>query len=169
MRKTLLFVLVSGVFAGCISGYHWTSDVPEKMRTVSVPTFRNESDITELGAVASRQVLREFQREGTFGVRRVGDSAIEIQGTVKSADASAESYDRRGGLRRGSYRLRATVLVSVIDKINGRVVIDNAEYSASATFASSSADILSAKRDASGRLADELARQIVDDVLAIKW
>lgn len=169
MKKAFLFALLSGALAGCLSQYHWTSKVPEKMRTVSVSTFRNESDLTEFGAVASRQVLREFQREGTFGIRRVGDSAVEIQGIVKNVDTSAESYDRRGGLRRAGYRMRVTALVSVIDKINGKVIVDNVKYSAGVAFASGSTDLLTAKRDASGRLAEELARQIVDDVLAIKW
>ena len=169
MKKALSFVLMAGVFAGCLSGYHWTSKVPEKMRTVSVPTFRNESEVTEFGAVASRQVLREFQREGTFGIRRVGDSAVEVQGVVKSVRSSVESYDRRGGLRRSGYRLQSEVHVSVIDKITGRVVVDDKKYFASVTFAGSSTDTQSSVRDASGRLADELARQIVDDVLAIKW
>jgi hypothetical protein len=65
--------------------------------------------------------------------------------------------------------MRVTALVSVIDKINGKVIVDNVEYSAGVAFASGSTDLLTAKRDASGRLAEELARQIVDDVLAIKW
>jgi hypothetical protein len=46
------------------------------MRTVSVPTFRNETDVVELGAIAARQTLREFQREGTFAIRRTGKTSV---------------------------------------------------------------------------------------------
>ena len=81
--KTKLFavsVLLScAVLSGCKTGYQWTSKVPEDLRTISVPTFRNESGVTELGAVATRQLLREFQREGTFKIRHVGDAAVEVR------------------------------------------------------------------------------------------
>jgi hypothetical protein len=168
VKKTFFLLALAALASGCLTDYRWTSPVPEKMRTVSVPVFRNESDVTELGTLVSRQLLREFQREGTFSLRRVGDAAVEVQGVVKSAGASVQSYDRKGGMRRRGYRMQAVANVSVIDKVNGKVVIDNREYTASVTFAGD-ADNLTSSRDASGRLADELSRQIVDDVLAIKW
>ena len=65
MSKILPAVLAAFALAGCAS-YRWTSSVPADMRTVSVPTFRNESDLVEFGAVTTRQVLREFQRKGTY-------------------------------------------------------------------------------------------------------
>ena len=52
------------------------------MRTVSVPTFRNETDVLELGAVATRQTLREFQREGTFRIASQDDAALEVQAVL---------------------------------------------------------------------------------------
>ena len=169
MKKSFMAAVLACLFSGCLTDYTWTSNVPQKMRTVAVPTFRNQSDVTELGAAASKQLLREFQREGTFSIRRVGDAAIEVQGTIESCDARAESYDRRGGLRSASSRMGAKAVVSVIDKVNGKVLVDNRAYTATVTFAGGAHDILSNKRDASRRLADELSRQIVDDVLALKW
>ena len=61
MKKILPTVLAALALAGC-ANYRWTSPVPADMQTVTVPTFRNESNVLELGAVATRQVLREFQR-----------------------------------------------------------------------------------------------------------
>lgn len=162
MASVLLFA------PGCGTAYSWRPDVPAQMRTVSVPSFRNESDVQELGAVATRQVLREFQREGTFSIRASGDAAIEVQGVIKEASANAAAYDRRSGLRIASYEMVATVVVSVIDKRNGRVLVNNRPYRATATFAAGQ-DLGTAKRDASGRLAESLASQIVDDVTALDW
>lgn len=150
------------VLVGC-SSYSWRPSAPDEFRTVSVPTFRNESDVTELGSVMTRQVLREFQREGTFKIRREGESALEVQGIVKTAGSGAKGYDRRAGLRLASYEFLATVEVSVVDKRNGRVLIDNRAYRAVTTYTASQ-DILTAQMDASGRLAEDLARQVVDDV-----
>lgn len=161
--------LVLGLLScGCGTDYCWRSSVPEDVRTVSVPTFRNESDVMELGAVATRQLLREFQREGTFKIRSVGDAALEVQGVVRSASSGVSAYDRRSGGRVMALTLSADVAVSVVDKRNGRVLIDNRVYRPQVGYTSGQ-DITTAQRDASGRLAEDLARQVVDDVLNLKW
>ena len=171
MRRTIVLAAISvcGALAmtGC-SSYTWTSGVPDDMRTIAVPTMRNESDVTELGSVMTRQVLRELQREGSFKIRRPDDSALEIQGVVKRVSYAASGYDRRGGLRTMGFDMTAIVEVSLVDKKNGRVLIDNRKYTAGTTFVASQ-DRMTAARDASGRLADDLARQVVDDILNCKW
>lgn len=161
-------VALVGLVCGCGANYRWRPAVPAEMRTVAVPTFRNESDLQEAGSVAARQVLREFQREGTFKIRPTGEAALEIQGTVQSVAASAAAYSRRSWMRVAGYEQTGTFLVSVIDKRRGKVLIDNRRYMARASFASGQ-DLTTAQRDAAGRLADDLARQVVDDVLNLKW
>ena len=159
---------VGAVVCGCATDYSWKPSVPETMRTVSVPTFRNESEVNEFGAVASRQLLREFQREGTFKIRTAGDAALEIQGIVKSANCAMSAYDRQIRGRVAAYDCSATAEVSVIDKRNRKVLIDNRKYKAE-TSVTSGQDVTTSLRDASGRLADDLARQVVNDVLNLKW
>ena len=153
--------------AGC-AAYSWRPSVPERLRTVAVPTMRNNSDITELGNIATREILREFQREGTMKIARTGDAAIEIQGTVLRADAGVNSYARSSSWRNMEYALDGEFEISVVDKINGKVLIEAKHYKAHTTFLSSS-DILTTKRDAAGRLAEDLARQVVDDILAYPY
>lgn len=163
------FVLVAlCAMCGCGTSYSWRSGVPEEMRTVSVPTFRNESDVSELGAVATRQILRELQREGTFKIRMTGNAALEIQGVVKAASFGTTAYDRRIYGRLSAGECRAEAEVSVIDKRDRKVLVDNRKYVATATFTSRQ-DRTTAMRDASGRLADDLARQVVNDLLSLKW
>ena len=154
--------------AGCASSYGWRPSVPEDARTVTVPTFRNESNVSEAGAVAARQLLREFQREGTFKIRTAGNAAIEVQGVIKSVSPAMAAYNRRAGARVAAYDLSATAEISVIDKRKGKVLVDNRKYVASTTFTAGQ-DRTTAVRDASGRLMDDLARQVVDDILNLKW
>ena len=167
-RLAVCWCVVGFVVCGCGTDYAWRSSVPQDMRTVSVPTFRNESDLQEAGAVAARQVLREFQREGTFAVKGSDDAALQIQGTVVSAAGGMTAYDRRHGLRLGGYDLLVTATVSVVNKRRGRVLVDGRRYNATASFVASD-DITTAQRDAVGRAMDDLARQIVDDVLLLKF
>ena len=166
LAASALAVWLVAAVSGCTSGYVWRPQVPESLRTVSVPTFRNESDVQGLGSAMARQVLREFQREGTFSVAHPDDAAYEVQGIVKSAGCMAGGYDRRSGLRLASYNLNAVVEVSVIDRRNSKVLIDNRSYSATAVLTAGQ-DLTTARRDASGRLAEDLARQVVDDVTGL--
>lgn len=171
MRRSLLFVfsfLSVVTLCGCLTAYKWTSTVPEKMRTVFVPTFRNESDVTELGNVVTRQVLREVQREGTFKVVRQDDAAVEIQGAVKYAKGVYSAGDRRSGMRLSEYMLTVVAIVSVVDRVSGKVLIDNRRYKAVATYVSNQ-DRFTGDRDASGRAAEDLAQQIVDDLTSMQW
>lgn len=162
MRGAWMLLAVLSL-VGCGTTYSWRSQVPERMRTVAVPTFRNESDVTELGAVAAGQVAREFQREGTFALRRAGESAIEIQGVIEKAMSSGRAYRRNTGMRNNEFTFTAQAKVSVIDKVHSKVLIDNRVYRAETTYVANQ-DALTGERNASGRLAEDLARQIVDDV-----
>ena len=159
--------LASAAIAGCLP-YRWTSDAPADMRTVSVPEFLNETDVPELGAAVTRQTLREFQREGTFSIKREGGSALEVQGILKKVDRVPVSYDRNYGMRASEYRMSVAAEVSLIDKTAGVVLVDNRIYRAETTFMSGR-DLLTGRNNAMDRLAADLARQIVDDVRNFDW
>lgn len=168
MKRLFSLVVACLVLGGCGTSYRWRSSVPENLRTVSVPTFRNESEVMELGAVATRQLLREFQREGTFKIRSSDEASIEVQGVIKSARVAINAYDRRSGMRTSAFKAQAAAEVSVIDHRSGKVLVNNRKYVAQADFTAGQ-DLTTAQRDASGRLAEDLARQVVDDVLNLKW
>lgn len=153
---------------GCAGTYSWRSSVPQEKRTVAVPSFMSDADVMEVGAIASRQVAREFQREGTFTLASSDEAALEIQGRIMRMSAEQTGYSRRQTSRYCAYSLTLVAEVSVVDKRSGKVLVDNREYTAYTTT-SLSQDVTTAERDATGRLADDLARQIVDDVLNLKW
>lgn len=160
--------LLLGGFCGCASSYSWRPSVPQEMRTVCVPTFRNESDVSELGAIATRQLLREIQREGTFKIRNAGEAAVEIQGVVKRANCAVGAYDRTTELALNAYNYTAIAEISVIDKRSRKVLVDNRKFTAK-TQLTAGHDLTTAMRDASGRLMDDLSRQVVDALLGLKW
>ena len=165
--KFLTVLSTAALMAGCAS-YRWTPSVPTEMRTVAVPTFRNDTSVTELGNVVTRQILREFQREGTFKIARVDDAALEIQGAVTGAGSSFAGADRTAGRRHSMQHFTVKAVVSVVDHRKGKVLVNNRTYEVSVPFGSDS-DLMTGRRNASGRVAEELATRIVDDVLSQKW
>lgn len=166
--KSLSAVAISAFLAGC-SAYRWTSGVSEDRRSVFVATFRNDSEVTELGGVVTRQILREFQKEGTFKVSTPDDCALEIQGIISNNGLSrVVSSVRDYSNRRKERRFTAVALVSFIDKKSGKVLVNDRKYVGRTTFYGDR-DVLTLQRDASGRLAEDIARQVVDDALSLKW
>lgn len=166
MRMMKIVVpLAALAVAGC-SGYSWKPSVPAAMRTVAVPTFANESDVTELGSVVTRQILREFQQEGTYRIVPPGRSAVEVQGRIRSGESKVIAYERNTGARNREHGFDVVAEVSFVDKTSGRILVDNRVYRAHTTFLAGN-DVLTGRRDASGRIAEELARQIVDDALGL--
>lgn len=159
----LSFVLIA---AGC-ANYSWRSSVPAEMRTVQVPVFRDASGLTESGPVVTRQILREFQREGTFRILSDG-AALEVQGEVVSAASEGRNANYKTGSRAHGGMLVLTAKVSVVDKRRGLVLVDNREYRGEAPY-SALQDNTTAFRDAAGRAADDLAQKVVDDVLGLKF
>ncbi len=172
MKKSVVYRLSSVVLslaalAGCAS-YRWTSSVPEELRTVAVPVFENRTSSAELGPIVTQYVLREFQREGTFSIRRSGDSALEVQGSIVKASRDPAAFNRGYGSRASEYRYTVTAEVSLINKDTGKVLLNNRRYMAETTFLTRG-DLLTTQRDAAARIAQEFARQIVDDVTAFPY
>lgn len=168
MNAILKTVAGSAMLAACAAGcksYTWTSSVPEEYRTVAVPVFENRTNSAELGPIVTQYTRRELQREGTFKLRRTGDAAIELQGSITHMRRGALTYDRSLGTRANSYRYIVTAEVSVIDKKTGKVLLDNRKYTAETSFLTHN-DLLTGQRNAAARIGQEMGRQIVDDLVA---
>jgi hypothetical protein len=159
--------LMCAASAGC-AGYSWRANAPGGKRTVAVPVFVNNTDVTGLGAAATRQILREIEREGTFKIAAQGESAVEIQGVLEKSSTKTVAYSRSTGSRNREHSLSVVAKVSFIDKIDGRVAVDNRVYRIEVPFLAGD-DIATGRRDARSRFAEELARRVVDDVLAVDW
>jgi len=166
MKTLKLIVPALALFAGCAT-YTWKPEVPQDCRTVAVPVFRNESDVSALGSEVARQTLREFQREGTYSIAPADECALEVQGVVKNAESGTVAYERRTGARNRERRFKAVASVSFVDKKGGKTLLER-KYRAETTFLVND-DVVTGERDASGRLAEDIARQIVDDALSLKW
>jgi len=165
--SALVLTAFSVVLAGCAS-YRWTSRVPEELRTVAVPVFENRSNVSELGPTVSQYVLREFQREGTFAIRRSGNSSLEVQGAIVSANTGAARFDRSYGMRGSEYRYTVVAEVALVNKDTGKILFEKRRYTAETTFLGAQ-DKLTGKHNAAERIAAELSRQIVDDVLSFPY
>lgn len=169
MKKTFATFVLGGValLSGC-AGYTWGTSVPEEYRTVSVPVFENLTEVSELGPIVTQYTLREFQREGTFRVARSADAAVEVQGALRTMDREGVSYDRGRGMRATEYRYVIVADVSFVDKRNGKVLLEKKGILGETTFLTHN-DLLTGQKNAAARIAQDIARQIVNEATAIPF
>lgn len=163
MGRTLMIAALALALGGC-AAYSWKSTVPADMRTVTVSVFRNTSKITAMGTVCAAELGRELQREGTF--RLSDEGALELQGEVVSSTGGTRYNERAYGQRYRNGELKVAVRVSLIDKRRGAVLWDARQFEAATGVVYGGRDTVTAERDASGRIAEDLARQIVDALAA---
>ena len=153
--------------AGC-AGYTWGTSVPEEYRTVAVPVFENLSEAAEMGPTVTQYTLREFQREGSFKVARPGEAAIEVQGVIRKMVRGGVAYDRGRGMRATEYRYMIIADVSFVDKLNGKVLLERKGITGETTFLTQN-DLLTGQKNATARIAQDIARQIVNEAVALKF
>ena len=155
------------LMAGC-AGYSWGTSVPAGYRTVAVPVFENLTEVSEIGPTVTQYTLREFQREGTFKVARTADAAIEVQGVVRKMVRGGVSYDRGAGMRAREYRYEIVADVTFVDKKNGKVLLERKGITGETTFLTQG-DLLTGQKNAAARIAQDIARQIVNEAVALPF
>jgi hypothetical protein len=153
------------LFAGC-AGYTWGTSVPKSYRKVSVPVFENLTTASEIGQIVTQYTLREFQREGSFRIVRPEDADIEVQGVLSYMGRDGVAYDRGQGMRASEYRYVVSADVSFIDKKNGKIILERKGIKGETSFLTQN-DLLTGQRNASFRIASDIARQIVNEAVEL--
>ena len=166
MRTVVLGLALGSIalLSGC-AGYTWGTSVPEEYRTVAVPVFENLTEVSEMGPTITQYTLREFQREGSFKVVRPDDAAIEVQGVIRKMTRLGIAYDRARGMRASEYRYEILVDVTFVDRRKGKVLLERKGLQGETTFLTQN-DLLTGQKNAAARIAQDLARQIVNEALA---
>ncbi len=169
MKSLMLSVasIATVLFSGC-AGYQWGTTVPEEYRKVSVPVFENMTAVSEIGPIVTQYTLREFQREGSFSIVRPEDAAIEVQGVLRSMSRQGVAYDRGQGMRASEYRYVVVADVSFVDKRNGKVLLECKEIKGETTYLTQD-DLLTGQKNAAFRIAADIARQIVNEAVALPF
>lgn len=155
------------LLSGC-AGYRWGTSVPEAYRKISVPVFENLTTASELGPIVTQYTLREFQREGSYRIVGTEDAAVEVQGVLRTMNRYGIAYDRGQGMRASEYRYVVVADVSFIDKKNGKVLLERKGIKGETTYLTQN-DLLTGQNNASFRIAADIARQIVNDALALQF
>ena len=154
--------------AGC--GYHTAGhavQLPENVKTIAVPSFKNETLTYGIERMLTGSVVREFTTRTHYRIlNNTGDDPdATLHGSVLSTVASPLTYDTATG-RAASVMVVVSMKVTLVDR-NGKVLYQNPaylfreQYEVSQDLASFFAEDSPAFR----RLSQDFARTLVSNIL----
>lgn len=153
---------------GC--GYHTaghTVQLPENVKTIAVPSFKNETLTYGIERMLTASVVREFTTRTHYRIlNNTGDDPdAMLRGTVLSTVASPLTYDTATG-RAASVMVVVSMKVTLTDR-NGKVLYQNPAYLFREQYEVSQdlASFFEEDSPAFRRLSQDFARTLVSNIL----
>jgi outer membrane lipopolysaccharide assembly protein LptE/RlpB len=154
--------------AGC--GYHTAGhagQLPEAVKTIAVPTFKNETATYRIEQMLTSSVVREFTSRTHYRILNDPSEAADatLQGTVLSTTASPLAYDTPTG-RAASVLVVVSMKVTLSDR-QGKVLYQNPSYLFREQYEVSQdlASFFEEDSPAFRRLSQDFARTLVSNIL----
>lgn len=151
-------------------GYHTAGhavQLPESVKTIAVPSFKNETPTYRIEQMLTAAVVREFTTRTRYHiVNDAGDDAdATLRGTVLSTAASPLTYDTASG-RAASLLVVVSMRVVLTDR-SGKVLYQNPAYLFREQYEVSQDLTTFFEEDSPAfrRLSQDFARTLVSNVL----
>jgi len=161
-------LLVLVLSAGC--GYHTaghSSQLPEAVKTIAVPTFKNETSTYRIEQMLTSSVVHEFTSRTHYRIQSdaTDDADATLRGTVLSTSASPLAYDTSTG-RAASVLIVVSIKVTLSDR-QGKVLYQNPAYLFREQYEVSQdlASFFEEDSPAFRRLSQDFARTLVSNIL----
>lgn len=163
----LLGLILASSF-GC--GYHTAghaAQLPPDIRTIAVPSFKNETLTYRIEQILTSSVVREFTTRTRYHIVSdpSDDADATLRGTVLSTTASPLTYDTASG-RAASVLIVVSMRVALTDR-HGKVLYQNPAYLFREQYEVSQdlATFFEEDSPAFRRLSQDFARTLVSNVL----
>ncbi|MGC1646913.1 MAG: LptE family protein [Candidatus Sulfotelmatobacter sp.] len=163
-----LALLLAFLLSGC--GYHTAGhavQLPENVKTIAIPTFKNETLTYRIDQMLTASVVHEFTTRTHYHILNDPGEAADatLRGTVLSTTASPLTYDSATG-RAASVMIVVSVKVSLTDR-NGKVLYQNPAYLFREQYELSQdlSSFFEEDSPAFRRLSQDFARTLVSNIL----
>jgi len=163
-----LALLLAFLFSGC--GYHTAGhavQLPENVKTIAIPTFKNETLTYRIDQMLTASVVHEFTTRTHYHILNDPGEAADatLRGTVLSTTASPLTYDSATG-RAASVMIVVSVRVLLTER-NGKVLYQNPAYLFREQYELSQdlSSFFEEDSPAFRRLSQDFARTLVSNIL----
>ncbi|HUB17479.1 MAG TPA: LptE family protein [Acidobacteriaceae bacterium] len=165
------FALFSGLMlllSGC--GYHTLTSaahLPGNVRTLAIPSFKNNTQSYHTQAAFTEAVIREFTDRSSLRIvsGEDADADATLQGTITTFQIIPLTYDNTTG-QTSSYLVTITAKLQLVDR-HGKVIWQNPSYLFRQQYEQIQdlASFIQEDSAATRRLAREFASAAVGDIL----
>ena len=129
MGPLLTVLLLTILLSGC--GYHTAghaAQLPENVKTIAVPSFKNETTTYRIEQMLTSSVVREFTTRTRYHILSDAgaDADATLTGTVLSTATTPLTYDTATG-RAASVLVVVSMKVTLSDR-QGKVLYQNPAY-----------------------------------------
>ena len=159
---------LSFVLSGC--GYHTVNSavhLPSNVRTLAIPSFRNNTQSFQTQAVFTEAVIREFTSRTAYRIVSGEDPSADatLRGTILSFQIVPLTYDNTTG-QTSSYMVTIVTKLELVDR-QGKVIWQNPSYLFRQQYEQIQdlASFIQEDSAATRRLAREFAEAAVGDIL----
>lgn len=156
------------LLAGC--GYHAVNSavhLPSTIRTLAIPSFRNNTNSYHTEAMFTQAVIREFTDRTSYRVVDGSDPSADatLQGTITSFQIIPLTYDNITG-QTSSYLVTITARLTLVDR-HQKVIWQNPSYLFRSQYEQTLdlASFIQEDTAATRRLARDFAQSAVADIL----
>lgn len=166
--RVLAGALAVVALGGC-AGYKLgpTNGLAAGGRTIEVTPFSNKTLEPRLGDAVTSAVRRSLQNDGTYKLSSNGDGDIVVTGAIMRYQRFEISFLPNDVLTARDYRLMMTVHVTAKDRSSGKVILDKPVTGS--TIIRVGNDLTSTERQALPLLADDLARNVTENLVDSTW
>jgi hypothetical protein len=163
LRKAYFFLIMALAMAlgpGC-SHYSTTGRLPAHIKTVSIPTFENETAEFELPQMITDQVTDRFLSEANLRLGNTEDCDAVLIGKVRSYYEEAETFGRQQELTVTGRRVTIVLDVEFVDKVDNKTIWQNRNFSRWVVYEPDKESEQDAAQRVVGLLADDLISTIL--------
>jgi hypothetical protein len=153
----------------CGCGYQAgpTNGVEAGRKSVQFETFSNKTLQPRLNDAVSEALRRQMQRDGTYHLATHGQPDIIVTGVLLQYDRREVSFNASDVLTVQNYRVSVIAQVTARDANSGKVIFD--KKITGYTLVQVGSDLPSAERQATPLLADDLAKNVVSQLVDGSW
>ena len=162
--RTAITALLVVACTGC-AGYRLNSSLPDDIKTISVPTFRNDTAEPDLDRTTTRETISELQRDGTLTIAREETGDIHLKAVITSFTLSPVRYNRNFARVAEQYRVTLRARITVTRESTGAILVEDTTEGF-ATF-EGAGDLATAKRTAIPEAARDLAKEITNRIVEV--
>ncbi len=137
------------------------------LHSIHVPVFKNKAFVARVEEQVSNAVIRQFQIDGSVRIATADTAEAVLEGEIIAWERRPLRFQRRDLIVTREFRLTVAAQITVRDR-GGNIIVKRKRIEGETTYSTRSElgeDQVAAERQAFPAAADDLAKNIVEQVV----